>query len=274
LKLPAPCAGHWEANVAYEHILVERAGPLTIVTINNPDRLNALDKTANENLGEIFDTFEADPDQWVAIITGTGDRAFSSGNDLRAQAEGKPIGWGPSGFGGLAQRVNCDKPILAAVNGLALGGGLEIALACDIVVAAEHAVFALPEVKVGAAALGGGLQRLPRQIGLKQAMHMILTGRRVSAPEALELGFVNSVVPQGEALGEARRIAEEILAASPMAVRASKQAVQSGLNEPTLTAALDAQGRYPAMRALFKSQDFKEGPRAFAAKRPPKWSGC
>jgi enoyl-CoA hydratase/carnithine racemase len=152
-----------------------------------------------------------------------------------------------------------------------MGGGFEIALACDIIVAAENAVFALPEVRVGLAALAGGVHRLPRTIGTKAALGMILTGRRVSAAEGLQLGFVNEVVPEGEAVNGARRWAEMILEASPMSVRASKQAVYQGLELGGVEAASKA--TYPAVVAMTKSADFIEGPVAFSEKRTPNWQG-
>jgi enoyl-CoA hydratase/carnithine racemase len=154
-----------------------------------------------------------------------------------------------------------------------MGGGFEIALACDLIIAAEGAIFALPEPKVGLAALAGGLHRLPRAIGLKRAMGLILTARRVSAREGLELGFVNEVVPAGDLMAAARRWAGLVTECSPMSIRASKAAVLRGLDEPSLAQAIAGQGKYPEVAALFRSQDFVEGPRAFAQKRPPRWTG-
>ena len=178
-----------------------------------------------------------------------------------------------SGFAGLTSRFNLNKPVIAAVNGLAMGGGFEIALACDIIVAGENALFALPEPRVGLAALAGGLHRLPREIGQKKALGMILTGRRVSAAEGQALGFVNEVVKPGEAVNGAKRWAAQILECSPMSIRASKEAVTRGLMEPSVAAALENQRNYEAVRAMFKSDDFREGPMAFAQKRPPEWKG-
>ncbi|MDH4147359.1 MAG: enoyl-CoA hydratase-related protein, partial [Acidimicrobiia bacterium] len=176
-----------------------------------------------------------------------------------------------AGFGGITSRFDLDKPVIAAVNGVAMGGGFEIALACDIIVAAENAVFALPEPRVGLAALAGGVHRLPRTIGTKRAMSMILTGRRVSAQEGLELGFVSEVVPEGQAVEGAKRWAAQILECSPMSVRASKQAVMSGLEMAGVEAA--SAGKYPAVVAMAKSEDYIEGPKAFSEKRPPQWKG-
>lgn len=259
--------------MAYDFVRVDRAGPITTVTLNRPEVMNALHSPAHFELAEVFDAFAADPDQWVAIVTGAGDRAFSAGNDLKHQAGGGKMGSPPSGFAGLTSRFDLDKPLIAAVNGVAMGGGFEIALACDLIIASETAVFALPEPKVGLAALAGGLHRLPRQIGLKQAMGMILTARRVSAREGRELGFVNEVVAPGELMAAAERWAGLICECGPMSIRASKEAVSKGLDEPSLEAAIKGQGRYPAVAALFASEDFKEGPLAFAQKRAPQWKG-
>ncbi|HEX7759685.1 MAG TPA: enoyl-CoA hydratase-related protein [Caulobacteraceae bacterium] len=259
--------------MAYEFIKVDREGPVTVITLNRPEVMNALHSPAHFEMDEALNAFAADPEQWVGIITGAGERAFSAGNDLKHQAGGGAMKSPPSGFAGLTSRFDLDKPLIAAVNGVAMGGGFEIALACDIIVASEGAVFALPEPRVGLAALAGGLHRLPRAIGVKRAMGMILTGRRVSAKEGYELGFVNEVVAPGELLAAARRWAATISELSPMSIRASKSAVLKGLDEPTLEAAITDQSRYPAVAALFKSEDFVEGPMAFAQKRPPQWKG-
>jgi crotonobetainyl-CoA hydratase len=259
--------------MAYEFIKVERDGPVTTVTLNRPEVMNALHSPAHFELADAFDQFAADPEQWVGIVTGAGERAFSAGNDLKHQAGGGKMESPPSGFAGLTSRFDLTKPLIAAVNGVAMGGGFEIALACDLIVASEVAVFALPEPRVGLAALAGGLHRLPRQIGTKRALGMILTGRRVSAAEGHELGFVNEVVPAGELMAAARRWAAQIVELSPMSIRASKQAVYQGLDEPTLEAAISGQNRYPAVAALYRSEDFVEGPLAFSQKRAPAWKG-
>src|SRR5580698_6856081 len=248
--------------MTYEFCKVERDGRLTIVTLNRPQVMNALHAPAHAELAEVFDAFAADPGQWVAIVTGAGDRAFSAGNDLKHQAGGGKMGSPPSGFAGLTSRFDLAKPVIAAVNGVAMGGGFEIALACDLIIASEAAVCALPEPRVGLAALAGGLHRLPRAIGVKRAMGMILTARRVSAKEGYELGFVNEVVAPGELMAAARKVAATIGECSPMSIRASKEAVMKGLDEPSLEAALRNQARYEAVAALFKSEDFVEGPLA------------
>ena len=174
-------------------------------------------------------------------------------------------------FGGLAARFDLTKPVIAAVNGVAMGGGFELALACDIIVASERAIFALPEPRVGLAALAGGLVRLPRIIGQKRAMGMILTARRVGAEEGRDLGFVNEVVPHEELLDAARRWADQILACSPMSIRASKEVFYAAADAPDLETAIA--GDFPGVHAMRASEDFIEGPLAFAEKRPPEWKG-
>jgi enoyl-CoA hydratase/carnithine racemase len=253
-----------------EFCSVEQDGHLTIVTIERPERMNALHPPANVELGEVFDAFAADANAWVAIITGRG-RAFSAGNDLRYQAEGGKRAPMPRGFGGLTSRFDLTKPVIAAVNGVAMGGGFEIALACDLIIASDNAVFALPEPRVGLAALAGGLHRLPRQIGTKQALGMILTGRRVGAAEGQTLGFVNEVVPPDQLLATARRWAREICECAPLSIRASKDVVYRGLAVASLQEAM-AQS-YDSVRTMAGSADFIEGPKAFAEKRPPNWQG-
>lgn len=257
----------------YEYIKVEQEGRLTIITINRPEVMNALHRPAHLEMDAAFDAFAADPEAWVAIVTGAGDRAFSAGNDLKFQAAGgdrRPV---KTGFAGLTARFDMDKPVIAAVNGIAMGGGFEIALASDLIIAEEHALFALPEPRVGLAAVAGGLLRLPRQIPTKQAMGMILTSRRVSAEEGMKLGFVNEVTPKGQSVEAAKRWAAEILEGSPMSVRASKQIVYQGLDEDTLEEAYARQREYPGYKALFESEDYVEGPKAFSEKRKPNWKG-
>jgi crotonobetainyl-CoA hydratase len=260
-----------------QYCTTERDGRLLIVTINRPEVYNALHPMASEEISAAFDAFAADPELWVAIITGAGDKAFCAGNDLKYHAElrektGKRPEHPAKGFAGLTRRFDLDKPVIAAVNGIAMGGGFEIALACDLIVASERAKFALPEPRVGLAAGAGGLQRLPRQIGLKQAMGMLLTARTVSAEEGLRLGFVNAVVAPEKLMDEARRWAGMILEGSPMSVRATKQAALRSLGIADLQAAMD-NFQYPAYVALTQSEDTIEGPKAFAEKRKPNWKG-
>lgn len=253
----------------WRYVAVERRGHVLEVTLNRPESLNALHSDAHFELHEIWDAFEADRELWVAVLTGAGDRAFSSGNDLKATAAGGDMTLPKSGFAGLCARFDREKPIVAAVNGIAMGGGLEIVLACDVAVADPAARFALPEVKVGLFAAAGGVQRLTRQIGRKAAMEMILTGRHVDAAEAAALGIVNRVVEPGGALAAARALADQITANSPTAIRASKQALNKLDEVDALKDALDANG--PIISALLRTEDFREGVTAFAQKRTPEW---
>jgi len=257
------------ANASHRYCKVQDEGRLRIVTLNRPEVMNALHSDASHELDRVWNEFAARDDLWVGIVTGAGERAFCAGNDLKVQAAGKRGPRPHSGFGGLNYRFDLNKPVIAAVNGVAMGGGFEMALACDIIVAAENAMFALPEPRVGLIAGGGGVHRLPRMISRKHALGMILTGRRVSAKEGRELGFVNEVVAVGEALSAARRWAQQILECSPMAVRASKEALYRGLDEPCLETSIRTV--YPAQQANLESQDYIEGPKAFAEKRKPNW---
>ena len=252
-----------------KYCIVRDEGRVRIVTINRPEVLNALHADANDELAQVWDEFAARDDLWVGIVTGAGPRAFSAGNDLKVQASGKRRPNPSQGFGGIANRFDLDKPLIAAVNGVAMGGGFEIALACDIIIAAENAIFALPEPRVGLIAGAGGVHRLPRMIPQKQAMGMMLTGRRVGAAEGFALGFVTEMVAEGQALAAAMRWAGLILECSPKAVRASKQAFYRGMMEPTLEQAMRTV--YPAQRENMESADYIEGPKAFAEKRKPDW---
>ena len=261
--------------MSYQYVIYEKKGHIAYVTINRPEVMNALHYAANVELDEIFTDFKQDDEAWVAIITGTGNRAFSAGNDLKATAEATArgesfMGQKPVVFGGITTGFTCPKPLIAAVNGVAMGGGFEIALACDLIVAAEHARFALPEPRVGLFAAAGGVHRLPQQIPLKQAMGMLLTGRQVSAMEAYSMGLVNEVVPGEYLLTTAERWANQILECSPLSVRLTKEAVYSGLQSSVEEA---MQRDRPLLTRLLSSEDFVEGPKAFAEKRKPNWTG-
>jgi acetyl-CoA C-acetyltransferase len=253
----------------YDYVLTRRDGHLLEVTINRPESRNSLHPMANDELDHVFNAFFADDDLWVAIITGAGDKAFSAGNDLVYSAQRKPM-WVPkSGFGGLTSRRDMPKPVIAAVNGYAMGGGCEIALACHLTVADATAQFALPEVRVGLIAGAGGLVRLPRTVPPKVATDMILTGRRLTAAEALSYGLVNRVTEAGQALGGARALAAEILAGSPTSVRVSLRVMAETRGIPDV---IDAVTRpSAALDDLMASEDRIEGMTAFADKRPPRW---
>jgi len=253
-----------------EFVRYEKRDRIAYVTVNRPEVMNALHPPANEELSRVWDDVAADPAVWVAILTGAGERAFSAGNDLKWTALHGVPRMPKGGFGGLVARDDLWKPLIAAVNGVALGGGLEIALACDIIVAADHARLGLPEPRVGLMAAAGGVHRLPRAIPFRIAMGMMLTGRQIPAAEAARIGLVNEVVPQAELMAAAERWANEILECSPLAVQASKQAAVQGLGRP-LAEAMAA--HYPLVQRLFASEDVVEGPRAFAEKRKPVWKG-
>jgi enoyl-CoA hydratase/carnithine racemase len=254
----------------YRFCTVEDDGRVRIVTINRPEVLNALHSEAHWELDRVWNEFSADPNLWVGIITGAGERAFSAGNDLKVQAAGRRGPRPATGFAGLTSRFDLDKPLIAAVNGVAMGGGFETALACDIIVAAEHARFALPEPRVGLVAGAGGMHRLPRQLPLKIAMGMMLTAKPIEARQALHYGLANEVVPQAQLMATAERWANEILECAPLAARGSKQAAMTGLELPLADA---IRGPYSIIQAHMRSNDRLEGPRAFAEKRPPVWQG-
>ncbi len=254
------------------HCQVEREGGVLWITIDRPAAMNALNPAAHRELAAAFDVFAADRTLRVAVITGAGERAFCVGSDLKARAETNADDHPPTGFAGLTHRFDLTKPVIAAVNGLAVGGGVEIVAACDLAIAADHAEFALPEPRVGLAALGGGgLQRLARGLPLKQAMDLALTGRRIGAEEAKRIGLVNDVVPRAELKARASDVAEMIIAGAPLAIEASKQVMLQSLSLPDLESALRA--RYPAAERMLESEDAKEGQRAFVEKRKPVWQG-
>ncbi len=253
----------------YIYNRIERKDHILIVTINRPEVRNALNPPANDELEAIFDAFENDGDLRAAIITAEGDESFCTGNDLKYMANGGRIWFPETGFGGLTHRPGRRKPVIAAVNGSALGGGLEIALASDIIISSENAVFGLPEVRVGLIAMMGGIQRLTRQIGSRLANEMLFTGKPISAVRALEAGLVNYVVPRSDLIGKAIEIAQSISEASPVAVRCTIDIAHRSSEYASIDDAV-AQ-HYDAIDLLLNSEDFYEGPRAFAGKRKPEW---
>ena len=258
--------------MAYEFATYEKEGRIATVTINRPERMNALHPPTNLELHDIWNDFQNDPEVWIGILTGSGDRAFSAGNDLKYTAEHGLGGVrvGESGFGGLVKRMDCWKPIIAAVNGFALGGGFEMALACDIIIAADHARLGLPEPRVGLMAGAGGVHRLPRMMPQKIAMGYILTSRHMTAQEAHRWGIVNEVVPLADLMPTVHRWAQDILEGAPLSIRASKQAAMMGLGHP-LDIALNLE--YTQNTIMRRSEDIVEGPKAFAEKRKPNWKG-
>ena len=250
-------------------MLVARDGHVLEITINRPEKRNALTPPANDELDEIFDAYFADPGLWVAIITGAGSQAFSTWNDLGYTATGKPRYMPKNGFAGITHRADLPKPIIAAVNGFAMGGGFEIALACHLVVADSEAQFALTEVKVGLVAGAGGAVRLPRVLPQKLANELMLTGRRMDAEEATRHGLVNRLAPQGKALEVARELAAEIVQNSPTSVRTSLTLMAEGAKVADVVAAVNK--RSEAVDDLLMSEDSMEGITAFTQKRTPQW---
>jgi enoyl-CoA hydratase/carnithine racemase len=253
-----------------EFVTLEVAAGIATVTMARPERLNALHPAAHYELAAMFDGLAVDKSVRVVIVTGAG-KAFCAGYDLKHNLETGIMDIPPSGFAGFTFRADYPRPDIAAVKGPAFGGGFELALACDLIIAAEAARFALPEPKVGWVALGGGIQRLPAAIGMKQAMGMILTGRQVAAEEGLRLGFVNEVVPQADLLAAARRWAAQIIECAPLAIACSREVVRA-MHQPAHEVLFDME-RYPVVAALFASGDAAEGKRAFAARRRPVWTG-
>ena len=251
-------------------ILVEQKGPVTWITLNRPASLNALTYDMHHGLQKAFDDFAADSAQRICVVTGAGDKAFCAGSDLKGGLSGT---YPKNGYAGLAQRFDLNKPVIAAVNGFALGGGFELALSCDLIIASDRASFGLPEPLVGAIALGSGLHRLPRQIGLKPAMGLILTSRRVSAEEGVRMGFVNEAVAPDKLHETVNGYCDDILKGSPVAIAASKAIVNRGLAATGLEAALAAQPDFPEFKYWKSSDDAREGIAAFTEKRQPEWTG-
>lgn len=248
-------------------------GVLTI-TLDRP-KANAIDVATSQRLYAAFRRLQDDAALRVAIITGTG-RFFSAGWDLNAASEGEAIDvvHSPGGFAGLTEFFALDKPVIAAVNGLAMGGGFELALAADLMVAADTAEFALPEVRLGMLADSGGVLRLPRRLPRVIANEMLMTGRRMGAAEAAQWGLVNRVVPLADLMAAAQALAAQIVAAAPLPLAALKQVLRATEAEPVERAFQTLRaGVVPAYAAMLRSEDAKEGPLAFAQKRPPVWQG-
>lgn len=246
-----------------------------VVTLDRPTA-NAIDVATSHALYDAFAGLEADPELRVGIVTGAGDRFFSAGWDLKAAAAGEAVDadHGPGGFAGLTEMFDRTKPVIAAVNGLALGGGLELALAADLMVVADHAELALPEVRVGLVADSGGLLRLPRRLPEAIAREMLLTGRRMTAAEAERWGLANRVTPGGHLRDAALDLAGQIRDGAPLAVAAIREvlAATAGLGIREAFTRLRS-GDLTAYTRMLGSEDAVEGPRAFAEKRPPEWKG-
>ena len=253
----------------------ERRGMVLEITLDRP-KANAIDVATSRVLGDAFTMLRDDPALRVAIVTGTGERFFSAGWDLKAGAEGEAVDadHGPGGFAGLTELFDLNKPVIMAINGMAVGGGFELALAADLIVAAEHAEFFLPEVNIGMIASSGGVLRLPRCLPPAIAMEMQLTGRRMDAAEAARWGLVNAVVPVANLMARAREIAETIARAAPLAVAAVKEVVRATEHQGVEQgfAALHS-GQLSAYTRMLASEDIDEGVRSFVEKRAPVWQG-
>ena len=258
-----------------DEVRVELDRGVARVTIDRPAVMNAVDARTHARLNEVWAAIEADPQVRVVVITGAGERAFCVGADMSAAAVDKTglqywAGLDPNGFGGLSLRTTLDVPVIARVNGYALGGGMEMVLGCDIVVADERAQFGLTEPRVGRLALDGGITQLARRVPHTQAMGLLLTGRRAPAAELHRMGLVNEVAPDGELDAAVDRWVADILACAPTSVRAVKQMVQ---RTGHLTAQEARAVQLPALMAALDSEDSAEGVRAFQEKRPPVWPG-
>jgi len=251
----------------------ERRDHVATITLDRPDVMNAVDLATEAELQRIWRELERDDDVRLVVLTGAGERAFCVGADLKNPSVKGVDYWAaarPGGFGGIALRETLNVPVLARVNGYALGGGFEMVLGCDLVVACEEASFGLPEALVGRMPLDGGMTLLQRQIPFRQAMAMMLTGQRINARRALELGLVNEVVPRAELDAAVARWTAAVLACAPLSLKAIKQVVrQTGTLTPTQAQAT----RLPALVAALQSEDADEGVRAFQQKRKPQWRG-
>jgi crotonobetainyl-CoA hydratase len=256
-------------------VLVARHSHTLIITLNRPAAMNAVNPEVSRQVGIALELAAMDADVRAVVLTGAGDRAFCAGADLKVLSRGEPVtapGRADWGFAGFVNHF-ISKPTIAAVNGFALGGGTELALASDLVVAVESATFGLPEITRGLFAAAGGVFRLPAQIPRKIAMEMIFTGEPISAARALALGLVNQIVPDGAALEAALALAGKISANAPLAVQASKR-LATGTNDGVVSGEeLSWQQNDHEMTAVFASEDAREGTLAFTEKRPPVWQG-
>jgi enoyl-CoA hydratase/carnithine racemase len=252
----------------YKHFDTKRDGRLLIITIHRPEVRNCLNSPSCHELSAIWDEFDANPELWIAIITGHGEKAFCAGHDLSDDDPMPATGWA-----GLSARLRpISKPMIAAVNGQAYGGGFELALACDLIVADERAIFAMSEPRVGFVAAGGGADRLALRLPTAVAMGILLTGRRIDAVEAHRWGIVTDVAPTGTSMEVARQWADQILLCSPIAVRYTKQLALAALEGEEWTATM-GQKRREISQSLHRLADLKEGVEAFMQKRKPVWQG-
>ena len=256
--------------MTYETILVEQRGPVTLVTLNRPQALNALNGQVLADLLAAFAAFDADPGQGCAVLTGS-DRAFAAGADIKEMSgQGFAEMYGSNYFAGYETLTQTRKPVVAAVAGFALGGGCELAMMCDFILAADSAKFGQPEIKLGVTPGMGGSQRLTRAVGKAKAMEMCLTGRMMDAAEAERAGLVSRVIPAAELVDEAVKVATQIAGMAPLAVKANKEMVDAAF-ETGLSQGIRFERRL--FHGLFGTQDQKEGMAAFVEKRPGQWTG-
>jgi len=251
-----------------EFVVTERRGAVLVITLDRPEARNAVNRALSLEMAEALDAFEADPELVVAVITGAGGN-FCAGMDLKAFAAGERPEIEGRGFAAITERPPA-KPVIAAVEGFALAGGCELALACDLIVAADTAAFGLPEATLGLVAGSGGLVRLPQRIPRQIALEIALTGRRVPAEEAHRWGLVNRLAAPGEALDTALELADTIAANGPLAVRMTKQIVEESAAWPA-DEVWDRQR--PLVDSVLASNDAREGAVAFAERRAPRWTG-
>ena len=261
-------------------VRVEKRGYVMEVTLDRP-KVNAIDLETSRLLGQAFTDLQNDPALRVGILTAAGERVFSAGWDLKAAHQNEEVGkwwettdYGPGGFAGLTEIWNLNKPVIAAVNGLALGGGFELAISCDLIICAEHVEFALPELPLGIIPDSGGIQRVPRRLPHNLAMELLLLGRRMSAEEALRHGMINRIVPKGQPMDAAREWAATIAEGAPLTIQALKEALREmdGLSIRE-SFRLIRTGKLPMYETALVSEDSKEGVRAFAEKRKANFKG-
>jgi enoyl-CoA hydratase len=254
----------------YEYILVERDERVGIVTLNRPKELNALNFQLVGELADAFEAFDRDEAIGCIVLTGAGEKAFAAGADIKEMTNKSPIDMLTGAFNAWQRLRRIQKPVIAAVNGYALGGGCELALHCDMIVASENARFGQPEIAIGIIPGAGGTQRLARTLGKYRTMEMVLTGAQISAQEMAAHGLVNRVVPKGEHLTEALKLAKTVAAQAPLAARLAKDAVLAAF-ETSLEQGLEAERKNFFL--LFSTQDMREGMRAFVEKRKPDFKG-